>query len=79
MPLGLGHLTSLEILSLFVVGSETSLGILSRLFVGWFKKKRLMSSGGLSELKELSNLGGSLLLGGWDMEKMTWWNVKLQI
>ena len=40
MPLGLGHLTSLEILSEFVVSSETS----------------------LRELKELSNLGGSLYI-----------------
>ena len=32
------------------------------LFVGWFKKRRVMSSGGLSELKELSNLGGGLFI-----------------
>ncbi|KAK4542322.1 hypothetical protein RGQ29_033197 [Quercus rubra] len=49
MPLGLGHLTSLEILTWFVVRQQWSFG---------------RSGGGLSELKELSNLGGSLLIGG---------------
>ena len=43
MPYGLGNLTSLEILPWFVVKN------------GGFKA---MSSGGLSELKKLSNLGG---------------------
>ncbi|XP_030962437.1 putative disease resistance protein RGA4 [Quercus lobata] len=55
MPLGLGHLTSLEILPMFVVrqgGSKAS-------SYSWYKKKQ---AGGLSELKELSNLGGSLYI-----------------
>ena len=43
MPYGLGNLTSLEILPWFVLKN------------GGFKA---MSSGGLSELKKLSNLGG---------------------
>ncbi|XP_065632629.1 putative disease resistance protein RGA4 isoform X2 [Quercus suber] len=45
MPLGLGHLTSLEILTEFVVRQEDL---------------KARSGGGLSELKELSNVGGSL-------------------
>ena len=49
MPLGLGHLISLEILTKFVVRRE---GLKGR------------SGGGLSELKELSNLGGSLDIRG---------------
>ncbi|KAK4592358.1 hypothetical protein RGQ29_016768, partial [Quercus rubra] len=60
MPLGLGHLTSLEILTDFVVrhgGSKAS-------SCGWYKKKQGRSGGGLSELKELSNLGGSLYIWG---------------
>ncbi|XP_030963697.1 putative disease resistance protein RGA4 [Quercus lobata] len=52
MPLGLGHLTSLEILPTFVVRCS------------WYKKKQAESGGGLSELKELSNLGGSLEIEG---------------
>ena len=52
MPLGLGHLTSLEILTVFVVRQEDLKA----------KKKQGRSGGGLSELKELSNLGGSLLI-----------------
>ncbi|XP_065622477.1 putative disease resistance protein RGA4 [Quercus suber] len=59
MPLGLGHLISLEILTRFVVrqgGSKASRG-------SWYKKKQAKSGGGLSELKELSNLGGSLVIG----------------
>ena len=48
MPLGLGHLTSLEILAMFVVRQGGS---------------KASSCGGLSELKDLSNLGGSLLIG----------------
>ncbi|KAK4592363.1 hypothetical protein RGQ29_016773 [Quercus rubra] len=58
MPLGLGHLTSLEILTMFVVrqgGSNAS-------SCNWHKKKQGRSGGGLSELKELSNLGGSLFI-----------------
>ncbi|XP_050284592.1 putative disease resistance protein RGA4 [Quercus robur] len=58
MPLGLGHLTSLEILTRFVMrqgGSKAS-------SYGWYKKKQAESGGGLSELKELSILGGSLLI-----------------
>ncbi|KAK4592345.1 hypothetical protein RGQ29_016756 [Quercus rubra] len=58
MPLGLGHLTSLEILPMFVLrqgGSKAS-------SCGWYKKKQGRSGGGLSELKELSNLGGRLLI-----------------
>ncbi|XP_023898462.1 putative disease resistance protein RGA3 [Quercus suber] len=58
MPLGLGQFTSLEILPLFVVwqeGSKASSGI-------WSKKKQARFGGGLSELKELSNLGGSLFI-----------------
>ncbi|KAK4592350.1 hypothetical protein RGQ29_016761 [Quercus rubra] len=50
MPLGLGNLTSLEILTNFVVRQEDLKA----------KKKQGRSGGGLSELKELSNLGGSL-------------------
>ncbi|KAK4551362.1 hypothetical protein RGQ29_032385 [Quercus rubra] len=60
MPLGLGHLTSLEILTMFVVrqgGSKAS-------SCGWYKKKQGRSGGGLSELKELSNLGGRLDISG---------------
>ncbi|KAK4541374.1 hypothetical protein RGQ29_033244 [Quercus rubra] len=56
MPLGLGHLTSLEILTDFGLrhlGSKAS-------SCGWYKKKQGRSGGGLSELKELSNLGGRL-------------------
>ncbi|KAL0007253.1 hypothetical protein SO802_008755 [Lithocarpus litseifolius] len=59
MPLGLGHLISLEILTGFVVrqgGSKASSG-------SWYKKKQAKSGGGLSELKKLSNLGGSLVIG----------------
>ena len=58
MPLGLGHLISLEILTWFVVrqgGSKAS-------SCSWYKKKQARSGGGLSELKELSNLGGSLVI-----------------
>uniref|UniRef100_A0A7N2N728 Disease resistance protein RGA3 n=1 Tax=Quercus lobata TaxID=97700 RepID=A0A7N2N728_QUELO len=47
MPLGLGHLTSLEMLPNFVVRQVGS---------------KARSGGGLSELKELSNLGGNLLI-----------------
>ena len=47
MPLGLGHLVSLEILPWFVVRQGGSKG---------------RAGGGLSELKELSNLGGSLFI-----------------
>ncbi|KAF3956779.1 hypothetical protein CMV_018131 [Castanea mollissima] len=76
MPLGLGHLTSLEILTWFVVregGSKAS-------SCSWYKKKQGRSGGGLSELKELSNLGGILVIKNLGhMEKMTWWNVKPQI
>ncbi|XP_050284591.1 putative disease resistance protein RGA4 [Quercus robur] len=56
MPLGLGHLTSLEILTRFVVRQGGS----KACSYGWYKKKQAESGGGLSELKELSNLGGSL-------------------
>jgi adenylate kinase family enzyme len=56
MPLGLGHLTSLEILTWFVVSQE---GFNARPYCGLGKTKKATSSG-LSELKELSNLGGSL-------------------
>uniref|UniRef100_A0A2N9I7Y7 Uncharacterized protein n=1 Tax=Fagus sylvatica TaxID=28930 RepID=A0A2N9I7Y7_FAGSY len=59
MPLGLGHLTSLEILPGFVVSQE---GFNDRSSCGWYKIKKATSSGGLSELKELSNLGGSLCI-----------------
>ncbi|KAK4592357.1 hypothetical protein RGQ29_016767 [Quercus rubra] len=58
MPLGLGHLISLEILTWFVVrqgGSKAS-------SCSWYKKKQARSGGGLSELKELSNLEGSLVI-----------------
>ena len=58
MPLGLGHLISLEILTYFVVrqgGSKAS-------SCSWYKKNQDKSGGGLSELKELSNLGGSLVI-----------------
>ncbi|KAL4600407.1 hypothetical protein ACB092_11G197500 [Castanea dentata] len=48
MPLGLGHLISLEIPTYFVAR---------------YKKKQAKFGGGLSELKELSNLGGSLVIG----------------
>ncbi|XP_050284587.1 putative disease resistance protein RGA4 [Quercus robur] len=58
MPLGLGHLTSLEILTRFVVRQGGS----KACSYGWYKKKQAESGGGLSELKELSNLGGSLLI-----------------
>jgi hypothetical protein len=77
MPLGLRYLTSLEILSWFVVSQEGFNA--ARSSCGWCKTKKATSSGGLSELKELSNLGGSLQIKIWDTEKMTWWNVKLQI
>ena len=56
MPLGLGHLTSLEILTDFVVRQED----LKASSFNWHKKKQGRSGGGLTELKELSNLGGSL-------------------
>ncbi|KAL0007305.1 hypothetical protein SO802_008807 [Lithocarpus litseifolius] len=56
MPLGLGHLISLEILPEFVVRQED----LKSSSCNWYKKKQAGSGGGLSELKELSNLGGSL-------------------
>nr|XP_023923952.1 putative disease resistance protein RGA4 [Quercus suber] len=56
MPLGLGHLTSLEILTRFVVRQED----LKASSCNWHKKRQARSGGGLSELKELSNLGGSL-------------------
>ena len=58
MPLGLRHLTSLEILPRFVVSQEGFNA--ARSSCGWCKTKKATSSGGLSELKELSNLGGSL-------------------
>jgi hypothetical protein len=58
MPLGLGHLTSLEILTWFVVSQEGFNA--ARSSCGWCKTKKATSSGGLSELKELSNLGGTL-------------------
>ncbi|XP_050284562.1 putative disease resistance protein RGA1 isoform X2 [Quercus robur] len=58
MPLGLGHLTSLEILTDFVVRQAGSKASSS----SWYKKKQAESGGGLSELKELSNLGGSLVI-----------------
>ena len=57
MPLGLRHLTSLEILPRFVVSQE---GFNAQSSCGWCKTKKATSSGGLSELKELSNLGGRL-------------------
>ncbi|KAK4592361.1 hypothetical protein RGQ29_016771, partial [Quercus rubra] len=60
MPLGLGHLTSLEILTRFVVRQED----LKASSCNWHKKKQGRSGGGLSELKELSNLGGSLDIRG---------------
>ena len=60
MPLGLGHLTSLEILTWFVVRQED----LKASSCNWHKKKQGRSGGGLSELKELSNLGGSLEIRG---------------
>ncbi|KAK4592346.1 hypothetical protein RGQ29_016757 [Quercus rubra] len=60
MPLGLGHLTSLEILTEFVVRQED----LKASSCNWHKKKQGRSGGGLSELKELSNLGGSLVIRG---------------
>ena len=58
MPLGLGNLTCLEILIQFVVCQEG----FKDSFGSWYQKKQAMSSGGLSELKELSNLGGSLFI-----------------
>jgi hypothetical protein len=58
MPLGLRYLTSLEILPWFVVSQEGFNA--ARSSCGWCKTKKATSSGGLSELKELSNLGGSL-------------------
>ena len=60
MPIGLGHLTSLEILTGFVVRQED----LKASSCNWHKKKQGRSGGGLSELKELSNLGGSLHIWG---------------
>nr|XP_023875848.1 putative disease resistance protein RGA1 [Quercus suber] len=56
MPLGLGHLTSLEMLTRFVVKK----GGFKASSYSWCKKKQARFGGGLSELKELSNLGGSL-------------------
>ena len=58
MPLGLGHLTSLEILTEFVVRQED----LKASSYNWYKKNQARSGGGLSELKGLSNLGGSLVI-----------------
>ena len=58
MPLGLGNLTCLEILTQFVVCQEG----FKDSFGSWYKKKQVMSGGGLSELKELTNLGGSLFI-----------------
>ncbi|XP_030925220.1 putative disease resistance protein RGA4 [Quercus lobata] len=58
MPLGLGHLTSLAILTKFVARQE---GVKAS-SCGWYEKKQAKSGGGLSELKELSNLGGSLYI-----------------
>ncbi|XP_030949097.1 disease resistance protein RGA2-like isoform X2 [Quercus lobata] len=58
MPLGLGHLTSLEILTRFVARQEGS----KASSYSWYKNKKAESGGGLSELKELSNLGGSLAI-----------------
>ncbi|XP_065623717.1 putative disease resistance protein RGA1 isoform X1 [Quercus suber] len=58
MPLGIGHLTSLEILTCFVVRQE---GFKASSF-SRYKKKQARSGGGLSELKELSNLGGRLYI-----------------
>uniref|UniRef100_A0A2N9GEU2 R13L1/DRL21-like LRR repeat region domain-containing protein n=1 Tax=Fagus sylvatica TaxID=28930 RepID=A0A2N9GEU2_FAGSY len=60
MPLGLRHLTSLEILPRFVVSQEGFNA--ARSSCGWCKTKKATSSGGLSELKELSNLGGNLFI-----------------
>nr|XP_023875849.1 disease resistance protein RGA2-like [Quercus suber]XP_023875850.1 disease resistance protein RGA2-like [Quercus suber] len=60
MPLGLGQFTSLEILPVFFARQEGSQASSS----SWYKKKQARSGGGLSELKELSNLGGSLLIFG---------------
>ena len=58
MPLGLGCLNSLEILTMFVVREERLKGS----SYSWYKKKQGRTGGGLSELKELSNLGGSLMI-----------------
>ncbi|XP_065632517.1 putative disease resistance protein RGA4 isoform X1 [Quercus suber] len=58
MPLGLGHLISLEILPLFSARQEGLKATPS----SWFKKKQARSGGGLSELKQLNNLGGSLVI-----------------
>jgi hypothetical protein len=60
MPFGLRYLTSLEILSWFVVSEEGFNA--ARSSCGWCKTKKATSSGGLSELKELSNLGGTLYI-----------------
>ena len=56
MPLGLGHLTSPEILTEFILKK----GGFKASSYSWCKKKQARFGGGLSELKELSNLGGSL-------------------
>ena len=74
MALGLGRLNSLEILTMFVVREERLKGS----SCSWYKKKQGRIGGGLNELKELSNLGGSLMIRNLDMKKMTWWNVKPQ-
>ncbi|XP_075643526.1 putative disease resistance protein RGA1 [Castanea sativa] len=57
MPLGLGYLTSLEILTMFVMRQGVKVSSF-----GCYKEKQPRFGGGLSELKELSNLGGSLLI-----------------
>ena len=65
MPLGLGCLNSLEILMMFVVREEHLKGS----SCSWYKKKQGRTGGGLSELKELSNLGGSLMIRNLGHEK----------
>ena len=60
IPLGLGHLTSLELVRGFVVRLRQE--DLKASSYNWYKKNQARSGGGLSELKGLSNLGGSLVI-----------------